>query len=177
MKTIALFLLSLLLVAMVHGQDAPLPPAPPEILAARARYQAALDASAVPVRTRYVEDLRAMMARAVQAKNLALVAALEAEMKSLVSPTDKGGSFSKRISGTTWTWENPTSRITFQAGGEALYNGQKAGFTWKITDKNSRVVEGTFAGGRVFKFVFDDKLQTAKGSLDGFKLFDSKLVP
>jgi len=53
---------------------------PPEVAAARARYEAALNAASKPVRDRYIQELEQLKARAMSLKNLGLAVAFDQEI-------------------------------------------------------------------------------------------------
>ncbi len=120
------------------GLAAPLPAAdtPPEIVAARKRYDAATALAMKPVRDRYLQELQQLKDRALSLKNLELATALDAEIKAVtpvgaITPSDTAADWENRLIGTSWLW-NKDKTITFQANGSVT--PRFGAMKWKFTE-------------------------------------------
>jgi hypothetical protein len=157
-------------------------PPPAEIASARARFQAALSAASLPVRTKYLAELEQIKSRALSSKNLQLAAAAEEEIKALSASvsTPDGSSIEGRLVNTTWTWSLPNKTVTFLPDGKADVD-RFATYTWSVAKAAKPVVElRWFYSGenRSVRFTFSQDLKSAKAVMTGAggAEWESKLV-
>jgi hypothetical protein len=166
----AMFVFSLVLMgSTLAGADN----APPEIVAARVRYEAALSAASLPVRTKYLAELEQIKSRALAAKNLQLAVAAEEEIKALSAAvaTAAGGSLQGQLINTTWTWGVPGKTVTFLPDGKADVD-KNAVYTWAVVKTTRPVVEVRWVYGgeqRSVTFTFSQSLKSAKAVMTGGK--------
>lgn len=135
-----------------------------EMTAARARYAAALEAAAKPVRDRFVNELQAMKARAMTAKNLELAVAIDEQLKTVgVAGAAVQGSLRDRLTDTTWVWWQGET-MTFLRNGKIRWSyDESSQWTWKVADQSKRTIEGWNPKGS-FRITFEPDLLT--GSLN-----------
>ncbi len=141
--------------------------APPELAAARTRYETAIAAANKPIQTRYIQDLQQLKSRAISMKNLDLAVALDAEIKAMAgAPTEASPSqtptaaatssrdFEKLLLNTVWRW-NDKFNVTFQANGSAKDSVLK----WKVQRPHKiEYQNGNYKG----SITFDEQLTWGK---------------
>lgn len=157
---------------------------PAEIVSARARFQAALSAASLPVRTRYLAELEQIKSRALTAKNLPLAMAADEEIKALgasVSTPDGSSGLEGKLVNTTWTWGVPNKTVTFHPDGKADVD-RFATYTWSVEKSTKPVVELRWVYGgenRSVKFTFSQDMKRAKAVMTGGggDEWESKPVP
>ena len=152
MKHIAITCAVLALLSAANAADAP-----PEILAARTRYEAALATASKPVRDKYVQELQQLKNRAMSMKNLELAVAIDQELKTMgaaASPTSSGPAAKPLVdflAGTTWIAQKATKwkLIEFTSDGQ-LVRIPPQGKTQRSTyeaGKDADTVEFTWGDG------------------------------
>ena len=122
---------------------------PPEIAAARARYDAAVSAATKPLKKQYAAELEQIKSRALTAKNAKLAVAVDEELQSVAS------GLKEALTDSTWLWWK-TETITFLPNGKARWsvNG-KDGFTWKVSNEAQRQIEGQTSKHEKYIITFD----------------------
>jgi hypothetical protein len=171
MKTIlTLFLLACAPFTYAQGTDTNIPP---DLAAARTRYQDAL----TNVKNRYLQELQKLKADAVVENNSELVDAVTKEIASL-GGTDTGSadagadldgtegptieSLTARLTNTTWAWFNDQT-ITFLRNGMAKWsNIAAATFTWSVVSASPPTIQGKSGDGTAYKMVLDANLRTGQ---------------
>jgi hypothetical protein len=141
---------------------------PPDLAAARARYEDAL----ATAKKRYIQELTRLKSDAVVANDSELVTAVSNEIESLggtetASPAtamdDLDGptaeSITEKLIGTTWVWWG-SETITLLHDGTAKWSGNGAAvFTWKVISASPPVIEGKAWDGSPFKMTLDANLR------------------
>jgi len=140
-----------------------------EIANARKDHEAEPLSAINPVKDRCGQELERMKSRAMTTKNLDLPVALHKEVKSVrpTEPSDAGGSLKERLVNTVWIW-NRGETITFLPGGKAKWSGGNAPLlTWRVTDNNKRVIEGTSVSGKPYRMTLDATLESGTLTVGG----------
>jgi hypothetical protein len=105
--------------------------APPDLAAARARYDAAIASATNPIRERYIQDLQQLKSRAMTQKNLELAVAVDAELAEFAAPPTANAirtatDLTRYLEGTLWTWgtslSTAPSKLQFLKGGTCIIN-------------------------------------------------------
>lgn len=112
---------------------------PPEIVAARKRYEAAAALAMKPLREKYLQELQQIKNRALSLKNLDLAVAVDNEMKTVepagpISRSDTVADWENRLIGTSWVWDKGKT-ITFQENGSVT--PRFGMMQWKFTAPGS----------------------------------------
>jgi hypothetical protein len=142
--------------------------APPDLAAARARYQEAL----ASVKKQYLKELEQLKANAVVENNSELVAAVSKEIEAMGgndtgSDVDEGEaptieSLTTRLTNTTWVWFK-WETVTFLRDGTAKWSGVDAAtFTWSVVDASPPTIEGKSGDGTAYKMVLDANLRAGQ---------------
>ena len=150
MKTIPTAIAILSFASVSLAADTPLPP---ELVAARARYDAAVAAAMKPVRDKYIAEIQQIKSRALFDKNAKLAVAIDEELKSMT-----GGSLKQALANSTWLWWE-TETITFLNNGKARWSRDgKDSFTWKVSNDDERKIVGETAKQDTFTIIFTPEL-------------------
>ena len=137
---------------------------PAEVAAARTRYEADLDASAKPIRQRYVSQLEAFKRSAMLRNDLKTAAAIDTEMKRVdpQTATVAGRDLRRQLRGTSWQWN---ARLILRFDGDTAtagiwttdvkYSGDQAILTLRPP--------ASLAGKKAI-FNFDQQIQIGSGN-------------
>ncbi len=120
--------LAAVLLAVANIQASP----PPEVAAARTRYDAAVKAAAAPVRSRYLDDLQQLKNRAMAQKNLPLAVAVDAEIAAVSGAAagqvaKSAQELAESLYDTLWSWGVTEAKAEsklhfFKDGTYVIYN-------------------------------------------------------
>jgi hypothetical protein len=171
MKTILkVLLLACSPFALAQGADTNVPP---DLAAARAHYQDALD----DAKRRYLQALEKLKADAVVANDSELVSAVSKEIAAMggndTGPTDAASdldgteaptieSLTARLTNTTWAWFNDQT-LTFLRDGMAKWSDIGAAtFTWSVVGASPPTIEGKSGDGTAYKMVLDANLRAGQ---------------
>ena len=146
---------------------------PPDLAAARAHYQAALD----DAKRRYLQELEKLKADAVVENNSELIDAVAKEFTAMggtdttlaaaasgldgtEAPTIEG--LKERLTNMTWVWYK-WETITFLRDGMAKWSGDGSNsFTWSVVSVSPPTIAGKSGDGRAYKMVLDANLRTGE---------------
>lgn len=137
---------------------------PPEVATARTRFEADLEASAKPVRQRYVSQLEAFKRSATLRNDLKSAVAIDAEIKRVEPQAGAaaGHDLRRQLKGTSWQW-NPRLILHFEGDtattgiwtADVKYAGGQAILTLRPPAN---------LAGKSAPFDFDEQMQIGSGA-------------
>ncbi len=152
MKRISAYFLGVLCIAAASGFSQDTLPNQFELL--KENYERAIERANRPITSKYVQELKAMKARMVQAGNLQLANQIDKELTQLGAVPK---TLAEHLKANTWNYpiDGKITKVIFNENGTAQFSGYR-NYTTKWQLKDHKTVSITFADKRTAHFTFDD---------------------